>query len=456
MNAESLQINVTGNNLANVNNPNYAEEVVNIGSLGTIETAQGPESEGVTAEGVTQIRSAVLDAQVRNADSSASYYTTLQSAYQQAQAALGQTVSSTTGATPSTESGLASALSGFFNAFQSYASSPTDPSQQQAVLESANILTSQLKSTDQNLAQVQTGLGTQVTSQVANANSLLSDVASLNGQIAQFEAGAPGSAVSLRDQREGDLEQLAALMPVTVTEGSTGEDKVTATGASGNPVVLVNDTTVTGPVTSSGSQISAGNPPTALSLASGSIQASIDASTQGVGSLRTSLNQLASQLVASVNSVYNPTGNGNNFFSASGTTAGTISIDPSAATGNIQAGASGNPGDNTIALGIANLANQQFSTGSGDQIDGTFSNYYDNAVSGFGQTLAGVNDQATDETNIQTLVTSQRASVSGVSLDEEMSNLLMYQRSYQASAQVFQTVDSLLDTVVNTLGVVTT
>ena len=233
-------------------------------------------------------------------------------------------------------------------------------------------------------------------------------------------------------------------------------DKVTATGASGNPVVLVNDTTVTGPVTSSGSQISAGNPPTALSLASGSIQASIDASTQGVGSLRTSLNQLASQLVASVNSVYNPTGNGNNFFSASGTTAGTISIDPSAATGNIQAGASGNPGDNTIALGIANLANQQFSTGSGDQIDGTFSNYYDNAVSGFGQTLAGVNDQATDETNIQTLVTSQRASVSGVSLDEEMSNLLMYQRSYQASAQVFQTVDSLLDTVVNTLGVVTT
>jgi flagellar hook-associated protein 1 FlgK len=456
MNAESLQINVTGNNLANVNNPNYAREVVNIGSLGTLETPEGPESEGVTAEGVTEIRSAILDAQVQSSDSSASYYTTLQSAYQQAQAALGQTVSSTTGSSAASQTGLASALSGFFNAFQSYAASPTDTGQQQAVLEAANILTSQLQTTDQNLAQVQTGLSAQVTGQVASANSLLSDIASLNGQIAQYEANAPGSAVSLRDQREGDLEELAAYMPITATEGPTGEDQVTATDASGNPVVLVNNTTVTAPITVSGSQISAGSPSTVLSLSSGSIQASIDASNQGVQSLRDSLNQLAAQLVTSVNAVYNPTGTGGNFFSASGTTAGTISVDPTVTPANLQAGASGNPGDNTIALGIANLANQQFSTSGGDDIDGNFGNFYDNSVSGFGQTLAGVDDQATNATNIQTLVTSQRASVSGVSLDEEMANLLMYQRSYQASSQVFQTIDSLIDTTINSLGTITT
>jgi flagellar hook-associated protein 1 len=454
LNAESVAINVTGTNLSNVNNPNYSREVVNLGSLGTVQTPQGSESMGLTALGVSQIRSSILDAQVRNSDSSTSYYSTLQSAYQQAQAALGQSVSSTTSQSSSTDAGLASALNGFFNAFQSFAADPNDTGQQQAVLESANILTSQLQSTDQNLAQVQTGLASQVTSNVASANSLLTDVSKLNAQIAQFESGSPGSAVALRDQREGDLEQLAGFLPITVTEGATGEDQVTAADASGNPVVLVNNANVTGPLTVSGSQISGGNPPTVLGLSSGSIQGSIDASNNGIQGLRDNLNQLADQLVTSVNAVYNPA-SGGNFFTSSGTSAGTISVDPSVTVSNLQAGSSGNAGDNTVALAIANLANQQFSVSGGDQIDGTFNGYYDNSVSGFGQTLAGVDDQTTNETNIQTLVSTQRSSLSGVSLDEEMANLLMYQRSYQASSQVFQTIDSLIDTTVNSLGTIT-
>jgi flagellar hook-associated protein 1 FlgK len=456
LNAESVAINVTGTNLSNVNNPNYSREVVNLGSLGTVQTPQGSESMGLTALGVSQIRSSILDAQVRDSDSSTNYYSTLQSAYQQAQAALGQTVSSSTSESPSTNSGLDSALNGFFNAFQSFAADPTDTGQQQSVLESANILTSQLQSTDQNLAQVQTGLTAQVSSNVASANSLLTDVSQLNAQIAQFESGSPGSAVALRDQREGDLEQLAGYMPITVTEGPTGEDQVTAADASGSPVVLVNNASVTGPLTVSGSQISAGSPSTVLGLTSGSIQGSIDASNNGIQGLRDNLNQLASQLVTSVNSVYNPSGTGGNFFTSTGTTAATISVDPSVTVSNLQAGSSGNTGDNTVALGIANLANQQFSTSSGDQITGTFNGFYDNSVSGFGQTLAGVDDQTTNETNIQTLVSTQRSSLSGVSLDEEMANLLMYQRSYQASSQVFQTIDSLIDTTVNSLGTLTT
>ena len=456
LNAESVAINVTGTNLSNVNNPNYSREVVDLGSLGTVQTPDGAESMGLTALGVSQIRSSILDAQVRNSDSSTSYYNTLQSAYEQAQAALGQTVSSTTSGSGSTSTGLDSAINGFFNAFQSYAADPTDTGQQQAVLEAANILTSQMQSTDQNLSQVQSGLASQVTSNVSSANGLLTDIAQLNGQIAQYESGDPGSAVTLRDQREGDLEELAGYMPITVTEGATGEDQVTATDTSGNPVVLVNNASVTGPVTSSGSQISAGSPATVLGLSSGSIQASIDASNNGVPGLRDSLNQLASQLVTSVNAVYNPSGTGNNFFASSGTTAGTISLDPSLTASNLQAGSSGNAGDNTVALAIANLANQTFSTSGGDQIDGTIDGFYDNSVSAFGQTLAGVNDQATNETNIQNLVTTQRSSLSGVSLDEEMANLLMYQRSYQASSQVFQTIDSLIDTTVNSLGTLTT
>ena len=457
LNAESLQINTTGKNLANVNNANYAREVTTVGSMGTVQTPQGPVSTGLVATGVQQLRSALLDSQVRSAGSAAAYFNTLQSAYQQAQAGLGQTVSSSsaTGTAASSNTGLNAALSNFFNAFQSFAANPTDTGQRQAVLASVTALSSQLQGTDQNLAQVQSGLATQASSDVTSANSLLSNIASLNGQIVQFESNNPGSAVDLRDQREADLEQLAGKLPITVTEGATGADQVTATDASGNPVVLVNKAAVTGPITVSGTQVSAGSPATVLALASGSIQGALDASSQGIQTLRDNLDQLASQLVTSVNGVYNPTGTTGNLFTAAGTTAATIGLDPTVTAANLKASDGGAAGDNTVALGVANLASQQFSVAGGAQIDGTFSGFYNASVSGFGQTLATVNNQAANEANIQTLVTTQRSSVSGVSLDEEMANLLMYQRSYQASSQVFQAVDSLVDTVINSLGTIT-
>lgn len=454
--AQGLAVDTSGKNLANINNANYARQSVRFGDLGTVQTPTGPESMGLQALGVEQARSAVLDSQVRNESSQASYYQTQQSAYQQAQAGLGQTVSSSgaTGTTATTDSGVGAALDGLFNAFQSFAASPTDTGQRQALLGSAAILTDRLQGADQNLAQVQSGLNTQIISDVSTANTLLGQIANLNGQIARFESGNPGSAVDLRDQREAALEQLAGKLPITVTEGTNGEDQVTATDGSGNPVALVSLATVTGPITFDGTTVSAGQPATALNLTSGSIQGALAARDGGVQTLRNNLHQLASQLVTSVNAVYNPTGTTGNFFDPSGTTAGTISLAAGLTTTSLKASDGGSAGDNTVALGVAQLANQQFSTGNGDQIDGSFSGFYANSVSGFGQTLAGVNSQVADQANIQSLVTSQRDAVSGVSLDEEMANLLKYQRAFQASSRVFTTVDDLLDTVVNKLGVV--
>ncbi|HZZ18179.1 MAG TPA: flagellar hook-associated protein FlgK [Opitutaceae bacterium] len=460
LNAQSVAIDTTGKNLANVNSSTYSREVVNFGSLGTVVTPTGPESTGLTALGVEQIRSSVLDQQVMSADSQASYYTTQQSAYQQAQAGLGQTVSSadsTSATQASTDSGVGAALDDLFNAFQSLAANPTDTGTRQALLQSASILTDRLQSTDANLAQVQSGLNSQVTGDVTSANGLLTSIAQLNGQISRLEVGNPGSAVDLRDQRQADLEQLAAIMPIKSVEQANGTDQISSVDGSGNSVTLVSNATVTGALTfnSTTSQISAGSPSTVLALSSGSIQGALDASTGGIQTLRDNLNSLANQLVTSVNAVYNPTGTTGNFFTSTGTTAATISIDPTVTAANLKASDGGPSGDNTVALGIANLANQTFSTAGSDKIDGTFDSFYAGTVSGFGQTLSGVNSQVADQNSIQTIVTNQRDAVSGVNLDEEMANLLKYQRSYQASAQVFQTVDSLLDTVITTLGTIT-
>ena len=63
--AQSRAVEISGKNLANVNNPNYARQRVVIGSLGTVQTAQGPESMGVTALGIEHLRDSLLDQQVR-------------------------------------------------------------------------------------------------------------------------------------------------------------------------------------------------------------------------------------------------------------------------------------------------------------------------------------------------------------------------------------------------------
>ncbi len=104
---------------------------------------------------------------------------------------------------------------------------------------------------------------------------------------------------------------------------------------------------------------------------------------------------------------------------------------------------------------MANLATHAFSTTGtpADAIDGTLGQFYTGAASNFGQALSTANARVTDQTSITNLVRSQRDSVSGVSLDEEMADLVKFQRAFQASSRVFTVVDDLLDTVVNHLGI---
>jgi flagellar hook-associated protein 1 FlgK len=100
---------------------------------------------------------------------------------------------------------------------------------------------------------------------------------------------------------------------------------------------------------------------------------------------------------------------------------------------------------------VANLANQKFSTSGGDSIDGTIDGFYSNTASGIGQAVDTANTQVTDQTNVQTIVNNQRSSYSGVSLNDEMSNLMTYQTAYQASSELFATINNMLSAIITDL-----
>ncbi len=455
LSAQSRAVEIAGKNLANVNNPDYARQRVLIGSIGTIMTPQGPESMGVTALSIQQMRDSLLDQQVNREASLTSYYNAQQQSYQRGEAALGQNISGTqnsSGASSTSDNGVAAAVDDLFNSFQSFAAAPTDPGQRQTLLQKTSILTDRIRLANQRLTQVSSDLDSQVNSDVTSVNRLMQTIADLNGQISRLEINNPGSAVDLRDQRQADIAQLSAQLPVESRTDAAGKMQLFAKDSGGADVVLVDGSNVQGTVAFTGTQITAGSPATALALTSGSIQGYLSARDGGVKTIRDNLDQLAKQLVTSVNAAYNPSGTTGDFFTASGTTAATLAMDPSVTTATLKASDGGAAGDNTVALAIAQLATQKFSVSGGDAIDGTFGGFLSTAVSNLGQAVAGATARATDQSSIEQLVRSQRDGVSGVSLDEETANLLKYQRAFQASSRVFNTIDSLLDTVVNHLG----
>lgn len=454
--AHSRAIEVAGKNLANVNNTAYSRQRVIYGDRGTVVTAEGAQSLGLEALAVQQLRDALLDRQVMRETALKSSFEAEQDVLGRAQAGLGQSInrSATATATSSNAStgGLAAALDDFFNAFQSLAARPTDVGERQTLLQKAAILTDRFQQTDSRLAQVQSDVNTSIATDVDDVNRLLATVADLNAQIGRIEIGAPGTAIDLRDQRQAKLEELAAKLPIDVRNSTDGQIQVVMKDAANADVVLVDKASVTGPVAFTGTAITGGASATTLVFSSGKIFGELNARDGAVQDLRNSLDALARQLVTSVNTAYNPTAIvGGNFFTAGGTTAGTISLQGGLTASTLRAGTAA-AGDNSIALAVAAVANQSFSTGSGDAINGTMSQFFSQSVSNLGQALASANSRVEDQTNISNLVKSQRDSVSGVSLDEEMADLVRFQRAFQASSRVFSVVDDLLDTVVNRLG----
>ncbi len=131
-----------------------------------------------------------------------------------------------------------------------------------------------------------------------------------------------------------------------------------------------------------------------------------------------------------------------------GSYANAFKVDPNFIPTNVVAGntSSYGAGDNSYALNVANVLSQSFSTTAHapDKINGTITQFYAGVVSNLGQALQAASTNAADEKNIQSVITNQRQSVSGVTLDEEMSNLLTYQKSFQACSAVMQAIDSLL------------
>ena len=448
---------IAGHNLANVNTPGYSRQRVSIVTGTHIMTEIGHQGTGADVVSIRQIRDALLDRQITGEASVRGAHESKQRALQFMQAALGQVIDrqssgaeAAAAASGGGQNGIGDKLSDLFNAFQSVSVSPTSTSDRQVLLIKAQSVATQFNQVSQRLTDLGSSLNDSLALDVEQANVTLADIAKLNEQIINAEIGG-STANDLRDIRQQRIEDLAKITKIQAVEQSNGGVDVSVDGVTlvsgpnalhqletfdaGGGQILVR--TLTGAVP--------------LNVAGGSMQGTIEARDMDLQFLRDDLSTLASNLISQVNAIHS-TGYGLNgttgesFFT--GSTAADIGInsalvnDPSRIQASGQSGAVGN---NSVVLQLAQLADANVAA-LGDQ---SFTNNYGGAVARLGQSLSGINTQLSNQQIVEQMLTRQRDSVSGVSLDEEMTDLIKYQRAFEASARLITTIDELLQTVVN-------
>ncbi len=445
--ANQQAIEVAGHNIANVNNAGYARQRVSLQTSSPIQTSEGAVGSGVYVARISSIRDQILDGEIVTESANTGSLTAQQDALQTAQSALGEQLDSL--GTPT--AGIAARLSGFFNSWQALAADPSNLAARQTVVQNAASLANTFQAVDARLGSLRSDLNTQLGNDVSSANDLLADIAKLNRQIENAESGSSGNANDLRDARQQKLEELGTLVKFDTSTGISGGVNISVGG-----VALVTETSVTDrfQVYDPGSGMNllrAEIAGTSLNPTSGRFAGTITARDGAIADLRSSVNAIASGLINQVNTLHGPGfaldgSTGAPFFS--GSTAVDIRVNPALAANPalVQAsGTSGAAGDNQVARSIASLADQaQASLGSI-----TFGQRYSAAVGGIGSSLQSVSQNLADQKTVTNLLTQQRSSVSGVSMDEELSDLTRYQKAYEASARVMSTVATMLDTVIN-------
>ena len=227
--ANQVAIQITGRNLANVNNPLYARQRAIMGDRYVEQTPTGPQGSGVEVLQVQQLRDAFLDSQVIRQSSDTGSLAAQKAILSNLELVLGGQLSSASSPssvndTVNSATGIGTALDNFFNSFAALAANPSDIPSRSAALIAAQTLADRINQVDQNLATSQIDQEQQIVADVKTANNLLADIAQLNGEIRKVDDG-NGGASDLIDQRQAKLEQLATLIKVDITRDSANPNE---------------------------------------------------------------------------------------------------------------------------------------------------------------------------------------------------------------------------------------
>jgi flagellar hook-associated protein 1 FlgK len=445
-------IGVVQNNVTNATTPGYVTQTLNIASR-----SFDPGSNlfgGVEATGVQDSRNVFAEQSVWSANQQSGYTSQLSANLNQLQQIFNV----------SGQGGIPNALSSLYSAFSAWSADPSNVTDQQSVITAAQGLSSSFAQTTSQVQQISSDTDTQLAASVSQLNQDTAQVAKLNGEIRTSS----GSDAGLQAQLYNTLQDISGLANVTVNMQSDG----TATVLLGGQSPLVQGTTQN-PVTlgytnaaSPTAQLTMPDGTDVTALATqGSIGAGLNFRNTTIPSILSdgtppgSLNQLMQGISDRVNTLL---------------TGGQISAGPPAVSGvplfvysqnsltvspNITGSqlAAISPGPPAVANGVAaELASMASPTNTADMINGaSYTQFYGNITTSVGQQTSATTSDDSINTSLLNQAESLRAQVSGVSLNDQASQLLQFQESYQASAQMISTINTMTQSLLTVMQQIT-
>lgn len=445
--ASQQALNVIGENLANAGTASYVDEEVALGTIGN-ESVPGNDA-GVAVTSIQRQTNQPLQQQVLDAQSAGQSLSAVKSALSSIQTQFPE---------PGGTGSLSAQLSSYWSDWGTVAANPGDSSARSALLQQGQVVAQTLNQLSAGVSAVGTNAGAQLTSAVQSVNGLASRIATLNGEIVASAAGTGTPDPGLEDQRDALVSQLSQQVGIKVTALPDGSETITA----GNGTLVSGTTTQKLDVAGTGASttLTWGTAATAAVVSGGTVGGLLTVLDATVPAQLAGLDGVAGSLATAVNTAqaagYDLTGaRGSPFFT--GSTAADLSValtDPNqvaAASTPVPAGADpaanldGSNAADAADLGAGPVTFGGTSVASPTTTYGTF-------VANLGSAVSQVTSQASAQAQVVSSTSSTYQNQTGVDTNQELTEMVQYQNSYQAAARYLSTVQSTMQDLLQTLG----
>lgn len=432
-------LSVTSHNVGNAANPNYSRQRVVLSSDLADSNANLSLGSGVILKDVQRVKNQLTDSQIRTYNNQHSFSTKQSTYLQQVESSLSE---------PG-EQGLTSLINQFFNSWNDASVNPESVSLRQNVLQKTQLMAAKFQNIYNGISAIKPDLRSDAESMIKSLNAQIKQVNTLNKQI--YEASITGSTPNdLLDERDQIVNEMSKLANVSVNIDKDNMASVSIGGMLAADRFVAVELKISDD--SSGMKVQSADGNATLAINSGELGAVTQLFTNTVPDMLKRMDELANTLVEKVNSFHskgytigNPAKTGLDFFS--GYQNGVLQINSSILDDprNIALSSDGSSGNNKVALQIAGLKEAAIVNG------GTIADIYSGFVNNLASTIQTAEQTADSSDLVLSQLQSQKESYSGVSVDEEMVNVLKYQRSYDAAAKLIKTANELFQTL---LGVV--
>ncbi|MGY0402076.1 flagellar hook-associated protein FlgK [Carnobacterium jeotgali] len=452
-------VQTTSHNISNANTEGYSRQKVTmvadnpytLGGIGQLGT-------GVRIASIDRIVDPYVNNQLRNENSSLEMYNQKSDVLGQLEGIFNE---------PST-TGLNNNLSKVFASWTYLGSNPELATAKTMVAQNSETFTDTLHHMSNQIDNLHKGTVQDIEKNVLDFNSKVTQLDSLNKQI--FNMTSQGQAPNdLLDQQDKILSELSGIAGVEATYDKFNRVSVTV----GKQEVLTTDKINKVSATDAG-QLKVNN--TNIEITSGTIKGSQEALVE-IDVKKQDLNELAYTFATAVNKVHSDGGKGTDFFDLSetvdGNYAASIQVNKEILNDVSKINAGKNietvvGGDGTRAQAIAALQNTKLdystnplelkynaTTMTIDNQPGgsTVAGAYNDSVTQMGIVKQQSDNMVDSQGSLVSLLEARRDSVSGVSINEEVTNTITYQSVFEANSRIISVVSEMLDTLINRTGV---